>query len=130
MLKELRGQEEIHQFFEELREKPFGKIQQARLYGMAQREQERTEQETAIENHVKGRISNRIKNVTIIDDTLAIVETIYDVEQEELVYFAVVNGVLHHEGTKTFDQAIALALCVKYGYPILHMGVVNMLKME
>lgn len=130
MLKELKGQQEINQFFEELNEKPAGKIQKARIYGMALREQERTEQEIAIEKVIKQRISNRIENVTIIDESMAVVETIYDIEEEESVFFAFVNGQAHMEGVKTFDQCVALALCVKYGFPILHLGIVNMLKMD
>lgn len=127
MLKELRGTEEISQFFDELREKPNGKFNQARIYGMAYRMQEINQLENSIEEGVKSGTLNRVEKVTIIDDSMSIIETSY---HQERIFFVYVNGRHHHEGTDSFDKALALALSVKYGFPQLHVAISNMLQME
>lgn len=132
MLKDLRSVEEIGTFFKELESKPAGKIHQARIYGMAYRMQEIEQKEQEFEEiYKKSHKKDYVLNVTILGDGMAILEVEHRFNGEnEIRYSIIVDKKLHYQYTENFDQAVLLALCVKYGYESFHEAIVNMLKME
>lgn len=129
MLEELKGVDQITAYFEELQGKSFGKHNQARIYGMAYQMQNVNEEKAKIETLVKARTSAYIEDVTILDDSLAIAKV--RLSDESYIYYSVIDGaIVHYEITETFDKALALALCVKYGYPQMSQAIYNLLKMD
>jgi hypothetical protein len=115
MLKNIHGVESIVEFYKEWLEKPNGKYQLARIFGMAQRYEEIQEKESEIEKLLNLSKGERAVETTIINKVIAIVEVESTKRSSKKTYYqSVVNGKRINEVADTFDYALAIALGQKY----------------
>lgn len=115
-MKELNGVEEIVEHISDLMNRPNGKYQLARMYGLARTQQEKYDKEKEIQTHLKLSSGERVEEVTFIGEEIAIAEVHSNRKDGmEKYYHPVVNGKRCFEVADTFDRALAIALGEKYG---------------
>lgn len=127
MLKNLTTLDEINVFFSELEKKPRWDSIRAQLYGMAYTQQEVQEKEREICSLISSK-HFKVLDCKIINEDFAIISAN---NGSELVYLPVVNGTYIKEACLSFDEALILCLCKKYGQERCAPPMIfNMLRMD
>lgn len=115
-MKNLNGVTEIVAYLTELFNKPNGKYELARIYGMAMRQEEKREKENQIADLLNLSTGERVDEVSFVGDGVAIAKVESNRKESTATYYhPVVNGKRCFEVADTFDRALAIALGEKYG---------------
>lgn len=132
----IQGIESVEKIVEYVQEllttAPNGKYQLARIFGMAQREEDLAEKEKKFVQMLSLSNRERVVETVIIQENMAIVEIKANWNGQKETYFRpAVKGRRSTEVHATFDRALFYALGLKYGVEsIATEALVNILKVD
>lgn len=112
-MEKLESLQEIVDYLVGLPQTKGGKVQLARIYGMAQAQAEVIERKREIEKVLNLSPGSYVLEVTFVGDEMAVAEV--EVRGVGKLFYSVVRGKRLSEVSHTFDQALLVSLAEKYG---------------